>query len=1214
MPSKKTLVIFLFCLTACQLFAQKKYNSLLWEISGNGLKKPSYIYGTMHVSNKLAFRLGEPFYKAISECDIVATELNPETWFESFITSEEYKQSFSNARAGSLSGSMGISSFGEALHNDREPLVKNAFQQDLSVINNLMYRISATQANYEEATFLDLYIYKCAKKLNKKVAGVETYQQLMDEMAESTNTDINDREDEVSVNPKDKLNSWALSEKIEEAYRRADLDVLDSLSHIGMSKREAEYILYRRNKIMGHFIDSVTKSQRLFIGVGAAHLPGEKGIIEWLRKKGYTVKPMDLGERDAMQRSALDSLIYTHRTATYVSPDSFYSVAVPGHMLDMMSMSSMYLGTAVDMVNGGYYTVTRTLSGSFITNETIDHVLSSLDSSFYEIVPGDIISKKSIERFGYKGFEILNRTRRGDQQRTQLFVTPNEIVIFKLNGTDNFASSAEADKFFNSISMRPASSGSWRVFFSRDQTFSITAPPDAFQYYSSSLDNIDDRHLMLSSGERGTSYFVLKHIYNASDYIERDSIEMVDMLESFAKKAKYVLDTPSYHYSIWHGRPVINATYTTTENRHIRLRTVLNQLNYYLLGAYYDQDTSQIESFMNSFTLRNRQYDNYTWYTDTTLRCRVKLPYVPKESALSATKSYMYRYKSSEDAEKNKTFCKPGYDETIKVSFAHYDRYLMVPDTTFYKKAKKTLSLNNYQQLNNVKTAKTKDGWQIDALVSDTGSSQLIHKRMILKNGTRYLIQAYVDTLLGESDFVKTFFATFTPKDTVIGVSPLINKGSLYLKDLYSKDTAIQNKAIAYTGYIRFAKSDVDGFIHAVKNLPKTTEYKDYVDLKMNLFENFAISNDPRVLEFLKSEYEQYSDTATYQYAILKALSFMETPASISLFKDLITTEQPLGEEYRARMIFKPLIDSPALVKDYFTDLYALASIQDYKPFIIRLMAALSDKHLLTPEQYRDKLPTLLTEARNEYKRDKSGGGTYSYSDDGDGSDANSLLSCYNKLLIPFIESNTAVKSYFDKVLRQGGEDLKIELISTMLSKGKSVPDSILNPLAADQMKRIQLYANMLNDSVADKFPARYRDPDSFAYSLVKLAYINRNMTEEEKAKDTFVLIDKRTIRLFDQEGTVYYYKVKTGKDKFWKTEIVGLQPKDASKKPHTYNELYTQENYYLDNAKDIRSQFNESLDEIIKHKIKYQNPYYSRYSDFTQYFDDNITKTSSYY
>src|ERR1700712_5003625 len=58
----------------------KKYPALLWEITGNGLSKPSYLFGTMHVSSKMVFHLSDSFYNAIKNTDAVALELNPDVW------------------------------------------------------------------------------------------------------------------------------------------------------------------------------------------------------------------------------------------------------------------------------------------------------------------------------------------------------------------------------------------------------------------------------------------------------------------------------------------------------------------------------------------------------------------------------------------------------------------------------------------------------------------------------------------------------------------------------------------------------------------------------------------------------------------------------------------------------------------------------------------------------------------------------------------------------------------------------------------------------------------------------------------------------------------------------------------------------------------------------------------------------------------------------
>ena len=40
----------------------KNYPSLLWEITGNGMSKPSYLFGTMHVSSKMVFHQAKEYH------------------------------------------------------------------------------------------------------------------------------------------------------------------------------------------------------------------------------------------------------------------------------------------------------------------------------------------------------------------------------------------------------------------------------------------------------------------------------------------------------------------------------------------------------------------------------------------------------------------------------------------------------------------------------------------------------------------------------------------------------------------------------------------------------------------------------------------------------------------------------------------------------------------------------------------------------------------------------------------------------------------------------------------------------------------------------------------------------------------------------------------------------------------------------------------------
>ena len=51
-------------------------------------------------------------------------------------------------------------------------------------------------------------------------------------------------------------------------------------------------LVEKRNKTMYKGFHKLAKKQRVFCAVGAAHLPSDKGLLELLRKKGYTVEPV----------------------------------------------------------------------------------------------------------------------------------------------------------------------------------------------------------------------------------------------------------------------------------------------------------------------------------------------------------------------------------------------------------------------------------------------------------------------------------------------------------------------------------------------------------------------------------------------------------------------------------------------------------------------------------------------------------------------------------------------------------------------------------------------------------------------------------------------------------------------------------------------------------------------------------------------------------
>lgn len=70
----KILTIFLICLFPYAVMAQE--NALLWEISGNNLEQPSYLFGTIHILCPENMELSEALHDAFNKTDQLVLELD----------------------------------------------------------------------------------------------------------------------------------------------------------------------------------------------------------------------------------------------------------------------------------------------------------------------------------------------------------------------------------------------------------------------------------------------------------------------------------------------------------------------------------------------------------------------------------------------------------------------------------------------------------------------------------------------------------------------------------------------------------------------------------------------------------------------------------------------------------------------------------------------------------------------------------------------------------------------------------------------------------------------------------------------------------------------------------------------------------------------------------------------------------------------------------
>lgn len=288
-------LLALCALTGCaqtQKKAAPNNNTLLWKISGKGLAKPSYLYGTIHMLCADDALLSDSLKKVIQKVDEVYFEVDLDNLFEMLSVLTKMKM-------------QGDSTLQDLLSQTDYQKVKEYFESKSSILPfstletfKPIVALSTLQEGSmgcETTAMMEQVIMKEAKESDKKIKGLETmaYQagvldsipyKVQAEQLVSYIDNINKNKDE------DK----ELNEMMD-AYKSQDLKRLEALmmkTDMGIGNF-TEVLLFKRNRNWIVKLKEILPDKALLVAVGAGHLPGEQGVINLLRKAGYSVTPVE---------------------------------------------------------------------------------------------------------------------------------------------------------------------------------------------------------------------------------------------------------------------------------------------------------------------------------------------------------------------------------------------------------------------------------------------------------------------------------------------------------------------------------------------------------------------------------------------------------------------------------------------------------------------------------------------------------------------------------------------------------------------------------------------------------------------------------------------------------------------------------------------------------------------------------------------------------
>ncbi len=1183
----KVIITCLLIFISLLGITQENENSLLWKITNPNTQKTSYLYGTMHISGRLAFHLGEEFFDAITEVDAIALESNPIIWLDEIFNSK-YASDYLGRYGFQYQTYKGFYQDAFKLKIPKNKNLSSYLASDHYLSNWMLYRENKSKLDFEEETFLDLFIYQTGMKNDKKVYSLEDFSQTTELSKLGSLPDPNDKEPaawfEKLIEDKD------ARDLIEDAYRNKNVMLLDSLHGQINSNNFVKYMLDVRNNIMAARIDSFIQKEdiSLFIGIGAAHLGGKYGVIQYLADKGYSLEAMPTTITDQAKQI---KETFDHKTTNIfynnLFESDFFSVKVPGSMFETPSNNSNQRQFfSPELTNGSYFSIKQISTYSYLTKLQPKDYELKIDSLLYESIPGNIISKAKIEIDGFSGLDILNETTSGNFQRYMIIYSPINIFIFKMGGKKDFVKK-QSDGFFKSIVLKPILETNWKTAKAFKGDFSVEVPNYYHIKNNNKITSLYNHPELEAYDINNDAYYLVKRsALHDFKFIETDTYELNRLIEKFLKE----LDIDSCEIIIEKSEkyPTATAFAKNANNERIDLKFVIKGPFYYLL-ACVNASGDDCQRFFKSFKFDQFQYNfPFVYHRDSTLLFSVNSNYLyPTAFNDTYTKAYRLNKKNEskdkvDNSYKNNSESRIYYSENferIAVEAYKYHNYsefdnidsLWANERAFYEKDKKLI----VRQFNPVKD---KDLFILNLELTDTNSSRMILAKYILKHGMLYSIKSNVDTLSPKSKFIELFFSSFTPFDTMVGTSVFEDKSKLFLKDIYSYDSLIKTQALeSVRTHVNFDSEDFDEMKKMILNYPFTAKQ---IDIKKQMITDLGNLEKVDITDFMEDLYHKSEDTSMYQIAILEALAKQSTKKSTELFLKLLEHDIPLASDnYATYRIFRPFYDSLEIASHLYPKILDYTFVKQYKAPIYELLAFLVEKEKIKPSSYKKSYNQILREAKIELKsqisleqnnianENESEYRYESYKNRG-----NDELVHYSALLLPFYDK-ADVNLFYTKLTKVQDLEIQTDIAVQKMKNNIPVNDSIWIYLASNLINRNYLYKALSINKKLDLFPQSFTKQTDINESLLYDSDFNVE-------KDSFLFVDKREVIVQNDTGYVYFYKSKKEKDDDWYLDYIGLQPLDQ--KLINISSQFEETRIKIEKYKDISEVIEEQVRSIV--------------------------------
>lgn len=286
----KKHILSLLLLLGVSLGSKAQNDGILWKISGNGLSKPSYLFGTIHYHCKASSFNKPALVNAIKASSQVALEID---------LSDIKVLMAMYAKSMQASGSSLVQLLSPSDYKIVDTTCRLFLDDSLANLDTKS-PIDLLSILYMSPAFtgckglpIDFLVVEMAKKAGKPIMGLETYE-FQDSLLKSIPLPTQAtwllefcKENEKTKNDFKALQRAYDNQSCSELYRLT----LETSPEFAFLK---EALLDNRNEKWANFLLANMKAESYFVAVGAGHLSGEKGLIKLLTQAGYILTPIKI--------------------------------------------------------------------------------------------------------------------------------------------------------------------------------------------------------------------------------------------------------------------------------------------------------------------------------------------------------------------------------------------------------------------------------------------------------------------------------------------------------------------------------------------------------------------------------------------------------------------------------------------------------------------------------------------------------------------------------------------------------------------------------------------------------------------------------------------------------------------------------------------------------------------------------------------------------